>query len=236
MNLTGGNTLPKIGKRINWHVITLAGGLAVALSVVAGLNVVEKDTTQAPATAIRNVSEPPAASTVSQASTRPQVIIVDSQAQADALQADLALDQMAAVMQGYEVPSPSLAVIDSPDKQYLYNHVIADQMEFGTFDIVDLRGASTPGALLSYSDATLQSSTQARPVLYVVESAEKQAVFSAALETDRIVAVLEGNELPFQQTSFLVVSTAEDERALNETLREQLTLADPAFEIVDLRK
>ena len=103
MNFTGGNTLPNIGKRINWHVVTLAGGLAVAISVMAGLSVIEKDTSQTRAPAARTVSDLPADSTASQKSVRPQVIIVESQVQADALEAETAADRMAAVMLGWRL-------------------------------------------------------------------------------------------------------------------------------------
>jgi hypothetical protein len=52
MNFTGGNTLPNIGNRINWHVVTLAGGLALAISLMVSHGVMEKDTAQTPAAAV----------------------------------------------------------------------------------------------------------------------------------------------------------------------------------------
>lgn len=235
MNFTGGNTLPNIGKRINWQLVTLAAGLAVATSVIAGLGVMERDTAQTPVAAIPNVSEPPAASTASHTSTRPQVIIVESQAQADALEAELAADQMAAVMQGYEVPlqQTRILVVSTPEEELALNQTLMEQLELSEpgFDIVDLRGSSTA---ISAPGATSQPAV-ARPTLYVVDSSEQEAEVSAAMAADKIVAVMEGNEVPFQQTSFVVVSTPEGEQALNETLREQLMLTEPAIEIVDLR-
>ena len=235
MNFTGGNTLPNIGKRINWQIVTLAGGLAVAISVVAGLSVMEKDTAQTPAAAIPNVSEPPAASSVSQTSTRPQVIIVESQVQADAIEAEMTADQIAAVMQGYEVPlqQTSFLVVSTPEEERALSQTLLEQLGLSepAFDVVDLRGSSTA---ISAPDATVQSNV-ARTALYVVESSEQQASVMAAMDADRIVAVMQGQEVPFQQTQFLVVSTPDDEQALNQVMLEQLLLTEPAFEIIDLR-
>jgi hypothetical protein len=141
MNFTGGHTLPDIGKRINWHVVTLAGGLAMAISVMAGLSVTEKDTTRNPTATVRDVSELPAASTASQKSTRPQVIIVESQAQADALEAETAADQMSAVMLGYEVPQTSFLVVSTPEDEQDLNEFLMEQLLLAesAFAIVDLR-------------------------------------------------------------------------------------------------
>jgi hypothetical protein len=238
MNFTGGNTLPNIGKRINWQLVTLAGGLAVAISVVAGLGVLgvtDKDTTQTPVAAIPGASELPTGSTVSQTITRPQVIIVESQAQADALEAEMAADQMAAMMQGYEVPfqQTRFLVVSTPEGERALTQTLLEQLELRepALDIVDLRGSSSA---ISAPDTTAQSNV-ARTALYVVESSEQEASVMAAMDADRIVAVMQGQEVPFQQTQFLVVSTPEDEQALNQVLMEQLLLTEPAFEIVDLR-
>jgi hypothetical protein len=139
MNFTT-NTLPNIGKRINWQLVTLAGGLALAVSAAAGLGAFEKDSA-APA---------------------------------------------------------------------------------------------QPAASIGQT-ATISEATAPRPVMYVVESYEQEAAASATMEAEKIVAVMEGHEAPPQQTLFLVVSTPEDEQALNVTLMEQLLLAEPALEVVDLR-
>jgi hypothetical protein len=72
--------------------------------------------------------------------------------------------------------------------------------------------------------------------MYVVESSEQEALVTAAMDADKIVAVTQGNEVPYQQTSFLVVSTLEEELALSQSLMERLIPPEPAFEIVDLRK
>jgi hypothetical protein len=141
MNFTAGNTLPNIGKRINWHVVTLAGGLAVAISVMAGLSLMEKDTTRTPAAAVREVSELPTDSTAPQKSARPQVIIVESQVQAEALESETAADRMAAVMQAYEVPQTSFLVVSSPNEERALNELLMEQLLLAEFtvDIVDLR-------------------------------------------------------------------------------------------------
>jgi hypothetical protein len=141
MNFTTGNTPANLGKRINWHVVSLAGGLALALSVMAGPGVIERDPTQTPAAAVGNVSEPPTASTASRTSTRPQVIIVESQVQADALQAAMAADQMATVMQGYEVPHRQILVVSTPEEGRELYEVLMEQLLLTeqAIEIVDLR-------------------------------------------------------------------------------------------------
>jgi hypothetical protein len=172
---------------------------------------------------------------VSQTITRPQVIIVESQAQADALEAEMAADQMAAMMQGYEVPfqQTRFLVVSTPEGERALTQTLLEQLELRepALDIVDLRGSSSA---ISAPDTTAQSNV-ARTALYVVESSEQEASVMAAMDADRIVAVMQGQEVPFQQTQFLVVSTPEDEQALNQVLMEQLLLIEPAFEIVDLR-
>ena len=84
MNFTGENTLPNIAKR-NWQLVTLAGGLAVAVSLAAGLGVFETDSApQAPAQPAASISRPATVSTLA-AAPRPVVYIVESHGQATAL-------------------------------------------------------------------------------------------------------------------------------------------------------
>jgi hypothetical protein len=63
MSFPGGNTLPNIGKRINWHVLTLVGGLVVAISFFANPGLIDEDTTPTTAAVVGNVSKPQAVST-----------------------------------------------------------------------------------------------------------------------------------------------------------------------------
>ena len=235
MNFTGGNTLPNIGKRINWQLVTLAGGLAIAVSAAAGLGAFERDAAPpAPAQPAASVSR--AFDTTQQATMpRPITYIVESSEQEALVTAAIDADRIVAVMQGQEVPlqQTRFLVVSTPEEEWALSQTLMEQLELSEpgFDVVDLRGSSTA---ISAPDATSQSPV-ARPTLYVVDSAEQEAEVVAAMAADKIVALMEGNEVPFHQTSFLVVSTPEDEQALNETLKEQLLLTEPAFEIVDLR-
>ena len=225
MNFTLGNTLPTIGRRINWQIVTLPGGIAMAISLMAVLAIMEEDTAQTPPASFSNVSDQTMTSPTSHTSTRPQVIIVGSQAQADALETEMSADQMAAVSQGFEVPhlQTSLVVIDSPDKQYLYDQITADQMAADVFDIVDLRASTTAFG----TPESAPQSTNVRPTVYVVQSPEQAAALTLAMETDAILVALDGFNPPVRDISFLIVSTPHEEQALEVTLQEQLLLSEP---------
>ena len=231
MNFTAGNTLPNIGKRINWQLVTLAGGLAIAISAAAGLGAFETDSAPpAPAQPAASISRPAAASTYA-ATLRPVVYIVESHEQATAFQAGIALDQLTTAMAGYEVPhqQTSFVVIDAPERHYLYTAVVADQKAANTFDIVDLRAISTASA--ASQDAV--PSTQPLPVVYIVGSQEQGLGLTGDIEADLLA--VQGFDVPLRPASFLVVSTPEEERALNETITEQQLLTEPTLDIVDLR-
>ena len=231
MNLTGGNTLPNLGKR-NWQLVTLAGGLALAVSAAAGLGAFETDSAPpAPAHPAASISRPAAVSTHA-ATPRPVVYIVESHVQATALQSEMAADQMAAVMAGYEVPhqNTSLVVIDGPERDYLYTAVVEDEKAANTFDIVDLRANSTASA--ASQDAV--QSTQAPPVVYIVGSQEQGLGLTEDMEADLLA--VQGFDVPLRSVSFLVISTPEEEQALNETIMEQQLLTEPTLDIVDMRR
>jgi hypothetical protein len=230
MNLTGGNTLPNIGKR-NRQIVTLVGGLALAVSAAAGLGAFETDSAPpAPAQPAASISRAATVSTHA-ATLRPVVYIVESHEQATALQAGIATDQLATTMAGYEVPhqQTSFVVIDGPERDYLYSAVVADQKAADTFDIVDLRGSSTASA--APQDAV--QSTQPLPVVYIVGSQEQGLSLTGDIEADLLI--MEGFDVPVRPASFLVISTPEEEHALNQTIMEQQLLTEPTLDIFDMR-
>ena len=230
MNFTGENTLPNIAKR-NWQIVTLVGGLALAVSAAAGLGAFETDSAPpAPAQPAASISRPAAVSTHA-ATLRPVVYIVESDEQATAFQAGIALDQLTTAMAGYEVPhqQTSFVVIDGPERDYLYNAVVADQMAADTFDIVDLRANSTASAA---SQDEVQS-TQPLPVVYIVGSQEQGLGLTEDMEADLLA--VQGFDVPLRPASFLVISTPEEEQALNQTIMEQQLLTEPTLDIVDMR-
>ncbi len=143
MNFTGGNTLSSIGRRINWQLVSLVGGLAVAVSAAVGLGAFEKDS------------------------------------------------------------APS--------------------------------APARPAASIGRPAGTTSQATAPRPVMYIVESDEQAASVQTDMAVDQVAAVMAGSEVPYRQTSFLVISTPEEEKTLNETLMEQLLLTEPTLDIVDVR-
>jgi hypothetical protein len=231
MNFTGENTLPNIARR-NWQIVTLAGSLAVAVSLAAGLGAFETDSPPpAPAQPAASISRP-AAVIADPATLRPVVYIVESHEQATAFQAEMALDQLTTAMAGYEVPhqQAGFVVIDAPERDYLYDAVVADQMAADTFDIVDLRANSTASA--ASQDAV--QSTQPLPVVYIVTSQEQGLRLAEDIEADLLA--VQGFDVPLRPVSFLVISTPEEEQALNQTIMEQQLLTEPTFDIIDMRR
>ena len=231
MNFTGGNTLPSIGKRINWQLVTLAGGLAMAVSAAAGLGAFEREAAPTiPAQPAASISRPAALKTHA-ATPRPVVYIVESDEQATALQAGIATDQLATTMAGYEVPhqQTSFVVIDGPERDYLYTALVGDQMAADTFDIVDLRASSTASA--APQDAA--QSTQPLPVVYIVGSQKQGLSLTGDIEADLLA--VQGFDVPLRAASFLVISTPEEQHALNQTIMEQQLLTEPTLDIVDVR-
>jgi hypothetical protein len=77
-------------------------------------------------------------------------------------------------------------------------------------------------------------SAQPLPVIYIVGSQEQGLLLAENLEG--VLLAVQGFDVPVLPASFLVVSTPEEEQALNETIMEQQLLTEPTLDIIDMRR
>jgi hypothetical protein len=229
MNFTGGNTLPNIGRRINWQLVTLAGGLAVALSAGALAGAFERggsqETATAPQRAALAVSRPiaPALSIPSEV----VYIVTDSQAEANALTS--AISSAAASMPELAELTGILNVVklDTPATEEQFNNTLARSTtelmaENIGVRVVDLRQPSNSGPFLVSSDA----GGQAQAIVYVVDS-EAEAVGLRQQFNEA------GNEASGNVVRDVLVIDASNEDLFNTVVGEQMTTG--SFTVIDLR-
>ena len=135
-------------------------------------------------------------------------------------------------------PRPIGVVMDEPDFGYLGIEsapaVVDPYFGMGAESVPaiegDYLGLGQPSVSQSFTSV---QSAGPRPLVYVVGSQELAQRLAAVSEADLLA--IEGFDVPVRPTSFLVISTPEDENTLNETLMEQLLLTEPTLDIVDMR-
>jgi hypothetical protein len=230
MNFTGGNTLPNIGRRINWQLVTVAGGLAVALSIGALTGAFERggSRTAAPVAPSEPVASVPVAPAPAHSTPSDLVYIVtDSQAEANALTS--AISTAAASMPELAELTSILNVVTldtAAAEETFSNQLALSSGELMAYNmgvrVVDLRQASTSGDAMGSSDIA----TPAEAIVYIVGS-EAEAV---ALRQQFHEA---GNEAPGNVVRDLLVIDASNQDLFTTVVGEQM--ATGSFQVVDLR-
>ena len=132
MNFTGTRTAPGLGKRINWHLATVAAGFALAASLVVASGVFEGSDGGI-------VPEPPARispASSTNAGDTPQVVmyIVGSEAEGLAL-------QQQTFEAGHEAPGVDrhVLVAEYPESEAAVLAAIGESMQLTGFELIDLR-------------------------------------------------------------------------------------------------
>lgn len=230
MNFTGGNTLPNIGRRLSWHLVTLAGGLAIAISAGALAGAFERGASPA-TTAVTQPVAPSIPVTQSLGAATPlQMVYVITGSEAEAA-------SLRSAISTYGAAFPELA------EAAAYSHIVAieNQEQEAQFDtmlamstgelisadigvrVLDLR---QPGALPSTA-AAVSVGQPAHVILYVVGSqAEAIALRQQFHEA--------GNEAPGNVLrDVLIIDSTASEEMLATAIGEQM--AAGGFEIIDLR-
>jgi hypothetical protein len=92
MNFTGGTTLPNIGRRINWQLVMVAGGLAVAIAAGAMAGVFERGSSPATTAVTRPQTGVPPAVPASGESAELIYVLVGSQGEATILRSMLSTE------------------------------------------------------------------------------------------------------------------------------------------------
>jgi hypothetical protein len=134
MNFTGTRTHPGFGKRINWHLVTLASGIALAASLVVAGGAFERSAgsnTVAEPLGPRISIDSPA---VADGTTRAVLYIVGSEVEGVALQRQ-------ASEAGHEAPGVDRRVLvaASPEDEAAVLTAIGESMQLANFEVVDLR-------------------------------------------------------------------------------------------------
>ena len=230
MNFTGGNTLPNLGKRINWQLAVLAGGLALAISAGALAGAFERGSSPS-TTAVTGPAPVPASiqPAIRSFERLPQVyIIVDSPARAAAIQSVISTE--AAGMEGLQedLSRTQVVTIETPEEQAQFDSAFAiasaelDAAGVG-IRVVDLREAASPVANLSATDGT---PNQAETIVYVVGSDAEKVALEQQFHESSV------NQTDLTRRSVIVISEGQ-EHLYNTIAGEQF--ATGAFSLVDLR-
>jgi hypothetical protein len=228
MNFTGGNTLPNIGKRINWQLITMAGGLALAISAGALSGVFERGGSS-PSTSVTRPSAPAVSSPVRTAAgpTEAAYILVGSQQEAAMLES--AISSYAAMDEALAASSAAIRVValENPQQEAQFNATLAlatsELMQSGIgVRVFDLREAPSPTVTFDAPNAATPET-----IVYIVAS-----------EAEAMVLRQQFNESSAtfgdQTHRDVFVADTQEQQALVQTLiGEQLTTG--AFSVVDLR-
>jgi hypothetical protein len=133
MNFTGEHTLPGLGRRINWHLVTLVLGIALAVSIVITAGALDRagqthgDVTAQPVNTVPASSRP---------ATEPRSVLYIVGSELDGI----AFEQVT-YEAGHEAPGIDRRVLvaDSAEDEGLVLTAIGEAMQGGHFDVVDLR-------------------------------------------------------------------------------------------------
>ena len=227
MNFTGGHTLPNIGKRINWQFITLAGGLAIALSAGALAGAFDRDAAPAetsqsrPAPAISTQSLPASRTSSSEVF----YYIVGSHKEAVLLESALSTVAASFGARG----TIQVVVAETPAQEAgIYADIAMAGAELGAhgigLSIVDMR----PQAAVAIPGIGGGSETRSatRTFVYVVGSHEERTVLERVLHEAAATT-------PDETRRSVLVIESGDEALYNTLVGDQM--ASGAFEVVDLR-
>jgi hypothetical protein len=228
MNFTGGNTLPNLGKRINWQLITVAGGLALAISAGALSGVFERDGSST-STAVTRPSAPAVSSPVRTAGgpTEAAYILVGSQQEAAMLHSAISSD--AANDEGLAASSAAISVIVlenlQQEEQFKATLALAtsELMESGVgVRVFDLRGPSSPAVTLESPGAVAPET-----IVYIVASEAEAMVLRQQFN--------ESSATFDDQThrDVFIADTQVQQELIQTLIGEQM--ATGAFSVVDLR-
>jgi hypothetical protein len=216
MHFTTGNALPRIGKRINWQLLLVVGGLAVALSVAAVAGVFNRHSstgttavTEAPAPAIP--ATPPQA-VASQATPEMTYILVGSQQQADLLESALSAEAAQIPAVAEEQDFTDVIAIETPQQQQQFDAMLAMSSN-------ELMAANIPLVVVDLRDETPAS----MPTVYIVASEADKALL------ERELAGSDAN------ASIFVIQrgTLDGDRLYNTIVADQMGPGN--FNLVDLR-
>jgi hypothetical protein len=226
MNFTGGNTFPSIGKRINWQIAALAGGLAL-LSAGALTTVLDRDGSPATTSTVRP-SQPPAVSAPARVPGQPSemvYLVVGSQAQGAELRAVISSYAAAYEELAGQATTTRVVVIENAEQEARFNTQLATASgELMAYDIgqrvIDLRAPQSPA--LPASSRNMPSET----IVYIVASqADKLALETQFHETGATMG-------DTTQRTVFVADTPEQQALLPTLFGEQ---AGGGFSVVDLR-
>ena len=233
MNFTGGNTLPNIGRRINWQLVTLAGGLAVALSAGALAGVFERDRPPATTAVTRPADVPvsrPVAGDTASVPSEMLYVLVGSQAEADLLVSTAAGEAEAYPDYNQGEAVVSFMAIETAAEKAQFDQTLAmstaELMVQGTnVRVLDLREVTSPAISPGSMDGGAGEPSE--NLVYIVGSQAEKVVLEQQFHEASAHAVDD------TRRSVILVDSPEQEAILNTMAGEQM--ATGAFEIVDLR-
>jgi hypothetical protein len=231
MNFTGGNTLPSLGRRLNWQIVALAGGLALAISVGALSGVFERDSSPA-TTATNRPAEAPISRPVSNdtlaAPSEMVYVIVGSQAEATALRSAISTDAATDSVLAQETRTLNVVALENSqqEEQFGVGLQIASA-ELMTQDtsvrVIDLRPTSSP----AISRSTQNAAEPAANIVYVVGSEAEAVVLRQQFHE------ASATQVDTTRRNVFVADTPERQALLQTIIGEQM--ATGAFSVVDLR-
>lgn len=227
MNLTGGNTLPGFGKRINWQLITLVGGLAVLISAGTLSGVFEREapqatTTSTPNTVSRDLS--PVSQATRSDETEIVYVVLASEQEADILRSVVSTE---GAQYGLSRSSAGMHIvgIDTAEEEAQFNAQLnlaaTEFMAHGIgMTVVDLR--EPPAAT---ANDVMEGGYESHLVYVVATLAEKIALEQQFHETSHTTS----DDTPRS----VVVIDPYDVAGFQTLLGEQATAG--AFDLVDTR-
>ena len=219
MNFTGGNTLPNIGRRINWQLVTLTGGLALVISAGALAGAFDRGerTATTPPSQSR-IETGPASRSSTLSSPEIAYFIVGSKAEAALLASVFSTE---AAHLGVSVGGPIVAVTSAEEEAEAYATIALAASELMSLNtgvsIVDLRPA--PAATLGLS----QDEGARAPTVYIVGTPEGQTALEQRLaEAGETASVL-----------VIEAGTLQGDQMYNTLVGEQMEFGN--FNVLDLR-
>ena len=245
MNFTNGNTFPSLGKRINWQLATIAGGLAVLIGAGALAGAFDRDGSPT-TTAIGRPAEVPAASVPRTSSaadpTSNEVVylVVGNEAQAAALRAAISTDAASDPALSSNLGATVVA-LETVEQEAAFETAIGlvsmELMADNTgVRVVDLRETRAPMTASGPAKAAVSGAAEPRHIVYLVGSPETAATIHAEYAATWNL-LTESGSAPSETFTIVDVSTPEGMRSAEHI--NSLLLADDgslgSLTVVDTR-